>query len=146
MTDLSYPRSHSAGGVVVNREGEVIVVLQEDDTWSLPKGHLRGEESPLAAARREIFEESGVSDLDMVRELGSYTRLAERNGELEHKTITIYLFTTSEVDLRPRDAANPEAHWVPAESVVDLLSNSIDRQFFVAVLPRVMEQACFHEY
>lgn len=81
---------------------------------------------------------------------GSRARLvhaARRAGrELEHKTITIYLFTTSEVDLRPRDAANPEAHWVPAESVADLLSNSIDRQFFVAVLPRVMEQACFHEY
>ena len=35
---------------------------------------------PGNAARREIHEECGLTDLDLVRELGSFTRLGFRRG------------------------------------------------------------------
>ena len=56
--------TRSAGGVVVNAEGKVLVVNQHGTSWSLPKGHIEDGEDALAAARREIYEESGVSDLE----------------------------------------------------------------------------------
>ena len=60
--------------MVTNDEGKVLVVSQHGTSWSLPKGHLDPGESSLEAARREIYEESGIRDLDLVRELGTYER------------------------------------------------------------------------
>ena len=66
--------SISAGGVVLNRHGDVLVVNQRGNSWSLPKGHVDPGEEILAAARREILEESGISDLQLLRKLGVYER------------------------------------------------------------------------
>ena len=52
--------AESAGGVVLNGAGQVLVVNQKGTSWSLPKGHVEEGEDALSAARREIFEEAGI--------------------------------------------------------------------------------------
>jgi ADP-ribose pyrophosphatase YjhB (NUDIX family) len=123
-------RSEAAGGVVVDPRGRVVVVRQRARTWSLPKGHVEDGEDVLDAARREIREECGLVDLELVRELGSYTRAGFRYGLPERKTITLFLFRSPEADLAPLDPANPEARWVDRESVASTLSNPADGRFF----------------
>ena len=49
-----------AGGIVINNKKEVVVVNQNHDSWSLPKGHVDKGEDKLTTAKREIFEESGI--------------------------------------------------------------------------------------
>lgn len=123
-------RSEAAGGVVVDPHGRVVVVRQRARTWSLPKGHVEDGEDVLDAARREIHEECGLTDLELVRELGSYSRPGFRYGLPERKTITLFLFRSPEATLAPLDPANPEARWVDAESVASTLSNPVDGRFF----------------
>jgi 8-oxo-dGTP pyrophosphatase MutT (NUDIX family) len=93
-------RTHSAGGVVLNPDGEVLVVCQHGNSWSLPKGHIDLGEDALEAAKREIYEESGITKLELVRELGSYERyrIGLNGGESrsELKVITMFLFRTSQ--------------------------------------------------
>jgi ADP-ribose pyrophosphatase YjhB (NUDIX family) len=126
--------------VVVDPRGQVVVVRQGGGTWSLPKGHVEDGEAVLDAARREIHEECGLTDLDLVRELGSFTRLGFRRGLPERKTITLFLFRSPEATLRPTDPANPEARWVSPESVPGTLSNPADGKFFTRhVLPLLAE-------
>jgi 8-oxo-dGTP pyrophosphatase MutT (NUDIX family) len=55
-------KTRSAGGVVTNEEGEILVVSQRGTSWSLPKGHIDPGEDALVAAKREIYEESGIRD------------------------------------------------------------------------------------
>ena len=129
-------RSQAAGGVVVDPHGRVAVVRQRARTWSLPKGHVDPGEGALEAARREIHEETGLADLELVHELGSYTRLGVGRGLPERKTITLFLFRTPEATLAPLDPANPEARWVAPESVAATLSHPADGEFFTThVLP-----------
>ena len=130
-------KTHSAGGVVTNSEGKVLVVSQQGTSWSLPKGHIDPGEDALGAARREIYEESGIRDLEFVRELGSYERhkIGVDGGDdrSELKVITMFLFRTGETLLKPVDADNPEAKWVEKSKVARLLTHEKDREFFQGV-------------
>lgn len=133
-------RTRSAGGVVLNEKtGLVLVVSQSGDSWSLPKGHLDPGEDEMAAARREIAEESGVTELAFVRPLGSYERhkigpggRGDDEGEL--KTISVFLFTTPQERLAPTDPKNPEARWVDRHAVAAMLTHRKDKEFFEAVV------------
>jgi 8-oxo-dGTP diphosphatase len=136
--------TESAGGVVLNGAGQVLVVNQKGTSWSLPKGHIGEGEDALAAARREIFEEAGVSQLEYAGECGSYTRykLGRDGGEdtSELKTIRMFLFTTKQAVLSPTDGDNPEARWVEREEVAGFLTHPKDREFFLSVLERLREE------
>jgi 8-oxo-dGTP diphosphatase len=53
----------AAGGIVVRhgvRPLVAIVQRRRDNAWVLPKGKLKANEKPIAAARREAMEETGV--------------------------------------------------------------------------------------
>lgn len=135
--------TESAGGVVLNGAGQVLVVNQKGTSWSLPKGHIEEGEDALAAARREIFEEAGVSQLEYACELGSYTRhkIGADGGEdtSELKTIHMFLFTTGQAVLSPTDGDNPEARWVERGEVAGFLTHPKDREFFRSVLERLRD-------
>jgi ADP-ribose pyrophosphatase YjhB (NUDIX family) len=130
-------KTRSAGGVVTNDEGHVLVVSQRGTSWSLPKGHIDRGETALVAAQREIYEESGIRDLELVRELGSYERhrigATDGNDRSELKVITMFLFRTREKKLQPIDADNPEARWVEKSQVAQLLTHRKDKEFFQRV-------------
>lgn len=131
----------SAGGVVLNPRGEVAVCNQQHNSWSLPKGHLDPGEDALTAAKREIQEETGLRDLTLVRELGTYERyrigkdgIGEDLNDL--KSITMFLFKTEyEGSLTPEDHENPEARWVPIEEVSAVLTHPKDKEFFESIRP-----------
>ncbi len=130
--------SASAGGIVLNGRGEVLVVNQKGNSWSLPKGHIDEGEDARTAAKREILEESGIRNIKLVRELGAYERYriskdgkGEDTSELKH--ITMFLFTTAEYELKPIDPENPEARWVPEAEVPALLTHPKDKEFFLRV-------------
>ena len=127
-------KTHSAGGVVANSEGKVLMVSQHGTSWSLPKGHIDSGEEALDAARREIYEETGIRDLELIRELGTYERhkIGVDGGDdrSELKAITMFLFRTKEKSLRPVDPDNPEARWVEKGRVALLLTHEKDKEFF----------------
>ena len=131
----------SAGGVIINSKGEILVVSQKGTSWSLPKGHIESGEESMEAARREVYEETGIKNLEFIKDLGSYQRykIDSVNGEdrSERKTITMYLFRTVENNLSPIDSENPEARWVQKELVAELLTHPKDKEFFFSIINKI---------
>ncbi len=122
--------------------GRVLLVNQHGNSWSLPKGHVDPGETSLDAAKREIYEESGISKLKLIEPLGTYERhriALNGHGEdtSELKTIELFLFQTDEEALKPVDAHNPEARWVLPEEVCNFLTHQKDKDFFLLVLPKL---------
>ena len=59
--------SKFAAGVVIVHEsdrGPRFLLLRAYRNWDLPKGLVEPGEQPFAAARREVEEETGITDLD----------------------------------------------------------------------------------
>lgn len=97
--------STSAGGIIVRLEqGQAWVALVHEAGFAqyiLPKGRLEPGEDKESAARREIEEEAGLSDLDRVAYLGAHQRLNfQRNRWV---TIHYYLFLTRQKQGQPTD-------------------------------------------
>ncbi len=93
-------------------------------------GHYQKE-----AAKREIYEESGVKDLQFVKYLITYERykigLKNNDDFSELKTISLFLFLTDfDGELKPIDPDNPEARWVDRKDVSKMLTNKIDGEVF----------------
>lgn len=132
----------SAGGVVLGPDGRVVVVSQRGMGWSLPKGHVDPGEDDLTAAKREIREESGVSELELKGEFEPFERekpivLEDGSPGIEHKTLKFFLFTTPQTKLAPQDPDNPEARWVDKQDVANMLWHDADKRFFRSILHRL---------
>ena len=130
--------THCAGGIVINNNKEVVIVNQNHNSWSLPKGHVDKGETILDAAIREIYEETGIKDLKLIKPLGDYGRyrigLDGQDDKSEFKTINIFLFTSNQKKLNPIDPNNPEAKWVPYNKVENYLTHLNDKDFFLKSL------------
>lgn len=126
--------SHSAGGVVIDTAGRVLLVRQRDGSWSFPKGGVREGEDPRDAAIREVAEESGLAGLVMVRLLHSYVRCGFlENGKQDFgrlKRVTMYLFRATDTAVHPMDPRVQSAQWTAAQDVSAYLLHPKDRAFF----------------
>jgi 8-oxo-dGTP pyrophosphatase MutT (NUDIX family) len=63
-------RYTAAGGVITDGERVLVLHRPSRDEVRLPKGHVESGESPREAALREVMEESGYIDLEIVADLG----------------------------------------------------------------------------
>ena len=99
-------RETSAGGVVVRRfaDGTPRFLLIRDSykNWGLPKGHLERGEPPAQAARREVAEETALSDLIVhgpIQVIDWYFRF---RGRTIHKYCHFFLFESRQGDPVPQ--------------------------------------------
>ncbi len=67
-------REPTAGGIVFRRnqkdEVEFLLIQDHKDRWTIPKGHIEEGETAQQAAKREIGEEAGLNDTEMLGWLG----------------------------------------------------------------------------
>lgn len=131
-------QTYSAGGVIIRETNEVLLI-KEGNFWGLPKGTIEAGEDALMAAKREIEEESGITDLRLITELGTYQRHPHNGGDpdtTEMKNITIFLFATGQEAPETNYEGN-HTEWVKASDAATLLTDPTDRHFFEQQLPKI---------
>jgi 8-oxo-dGTP pyrophosphatase MutT (NUDIX family) len=133
-----------AGGVVLGPGNKIVIVSQNGDSWSLPKGHIESQEDAEQAAVREIYEETGIQDVKVIGSLGEYDRfrigkdgIGEVIDDIRH--ITMFLCITNQTELRPIDLQNPVAEWVAIQEVADRLTHAKDKEFFHSITPKLLK-------
>jgi 8-oxo-dGTP pyrophosphatase MutT (NUDIX family) len=138
---MSTKRDFSAGGVVVRGEDVIVIVpvkrgSQGQRVLGLPKGHPDGDESPEAAATREVREETGVT-ADLLESLGEISYTYERNGATVAKRVAFFLFAYREGDLADHDHEIEEARWMALRDAVGELTYGGEREVAARALSRV---------
>lgn len=114
----------SAGGVVLTKNGKVLIMKQENE-FVLPKGHVEDGESEHKAACREIKEETGVSvdgavQLGLVHEFSYYF-----DPEKATKVVRLYGFMLDvEQKIVPnRDEGFTDGSWVKTSDALTILTH-----------------------
>ena len=97
-------KHRSAGVVVVRQSGDDwrFLILRAYRHWDFPKGLIEPDEKPLAAARRETREETGLAGLDF--RWGTESVDSAMYGDRKIATYFLALAATGEVTL----PVNPE--------------------------------------
>ena len=88
-----YRQAPAAGGVVVI--DNQFVAIERNGIPDLPKGHIEKGESPEVAAIREVEEETGITDLEIIKELPATWHCYLLNNQWTIKKTSWYQMKTN---------------------------------------------------
>jgi 8-oxo-dGTP diphosphatase len=123
----------AAGGIVLRRDlppRVALVRLRKRDEWVLPKGKLDDGETPRAAARREVLEETG-HNVTVQEFLG--TLVYESGGR--SKIVHYWRMEAGGEQVRALTNDVRAVEWLPLEAAVARLSRGYERVFLENVGP-----------
>ncbi len=88
-----FRQAPAAGGVVI--VDNKFVAIERNGIPDLPKGHIEKGESPEEAALREVEEETGITDLEIIKELPTTWHCYLLNDQWTVKKTSWYLMKTA---------------------------------------------------
>ncbi len=123
---VDYPTS-AVGAVVENDKGEVVLCRVPRHTtltnhWSVPAGGIEAGESPLEAAKREVWEESGFDSSDHRLIYSYYPQQGSSNKQFH------IVFCKAGLETGHFDPAEiSEVRWFSRDEIEELIaSNQLD--------------------
>jgi 8-oxo-dGTP pyrophosphatase MutT (NUDIX family) len=140
-------RIRTAGGIVLGDHGTIALILSKNSgAWLFPKGHVEEGETDEEASLREIQEETGLTNLEYIDDLGGFERIQHpgSDGIGEIKEVRMFLYAAEpHAELAPTLEIEA-AQWVPLKEVINMLGQGVhpewfaaDRAWFTTVFERV---------
>jgi len=135
--ELTHRTETSAGAIILcELEGKLKIALAQHQrstkTWVLPKGHVEEGESLEEAALREIYEEAGLDNVQLIKHLGTIMRESVKsNGDVVQKTIHFYLAyaLSNNHSPAPSDLSFTEVGWFTPAEAIELLPYETEQAF-----------------
>ncbi|MGC9349370.1 MAG: NUDIX hydrolase [Anaerolineae bacterium] len=124
----------AAGGVVIDAEGDEVLLLirPERDEVRLPKGHVEDDETIAETALREVQEESGYTDIEILTNLGEQLVTFPLDGQIVLRTEYYFLMralTHRRADRPEKDASQFISVWVPWEEAERHLTFEAEKEW-----------------
>jgi 8-oxo-dGTP pyrophosphatase MutT (NUDIX family) len=120
----------AAGGVVYDAVTKEVLVLhvRDQDRWGFPKGHVEVGESIAEAARREIIEETGLTELEFQHELTEvhYRFYSPRRKTNVFKTVVYWKVLSHSRAVR-LEAIFDDSRWGQARDLLEIMTYAEDR-------------------
>ena len=138
MTIISkkLPLRTGVGIVVLNKNNQVFVARRIDNSknfWQMPQGGVDKNEDYLAAAYRELKEETSIKDVDLVGELDGLISYelpkhllgviwkGKYRGQEQKWFVVRFLGNDSEININTDHPEFCEWKWVELENITDLV-------------------------
>lgn len=112
----------AAGGVVENPDGELLLIYRRGK-WDLPKGKIDKGEKKVAAAIREVEEETGIGRLTVTKTLQPTYHIYQEKDQswILKKTYWFAMKTPQRNKARPQlEEEITRAEWVSQKTAVEL--------------------------
>ena len=141
-------RTATSAGAFILREvkGKLKIALAQHarttKSWVLPKGHVEAGETIEQAALREIYEETGLDNVQLIKHLGTILRESTKsNGDIEKKTIHLFLAYAppNGRSQTPTDPRFIEVSWFLPQEAIELLPYESEQAFFREHLGLLLE-------
>jgi len=134
-------REFSAGGIVVKKErGGLRVLLIKDGygRWTWPKGNIGKGELSEDAALREIEEETGLKNLQIIKKLNKIEYFYRLHGDLIFKTVYLFLMEAKGREkFKIQTSEIRDAKWFTPEEALETVAYKGAKE----ILKRAIEKA-----
>ena len=117
----------AAGGLVQNSEGKFLFIFRRGK-WDLPKGKVDKHERVETAAIREVEEECGIKELEIIHPITITIHPYEQKGKkILKETHWFFMKTKWEGALVPQQEEDiTEAVWAGEKEIENFLNNTYD--------------------
>ena len=130
------PLRSGVGIVVLNRDNKVFVAKRIDNPknfWQMPQGGVDKGEDFLTAAHRELNEETGIKNIELIREIEGTTTYELPNhllgiiwkgkyrGQKLKWFVMRFLGNDSEINIKTKKPEFCKWKWIELENITDLV-------------------------
>lgn len=116
----------AAGGLVKNESGELLLIFR-NGKWDLPKGKLEKNEQTAVAAVREVREETGLQQVELLREYARTYHTYTQGGKHILKETAWFLMQGKRGATIPQtEEGITRIAWVAARDAQEVFTNTHD--------------------
>ena len=121
------PVNKAGGGLVYNKNGEVLFIFR-NGKWDLPKGGTNKGEEMVETAMREVEEETGVNGLSISKKLQKTYHIFKRNGVYKLKITHWFEMhcTYDGIPVGQADEGIEKVEWKNPTQIQEALKNSYE--------------------
>ena len=134
--NIDLPLRSGVGIVVLNKKNEVFVAKRIDNPknfWQMPQGGVDKGEDYLAAAYRELEEETSIKNVDLIKELDELISYelpknllgiiwkGKYRGQEQKWFVVRFLGHDNEIDIKTKNPEFCEWKWIDLENITDLV-------------------------
>ena len=136
------PMRLGVGIILLNKDNEVFVGKEKDnpiDKWQMPQGGIDNNEKPLDAMKRELEEETSVTNIKILKEVNSWLEYelpphllgkiwkGKYRGQTQKWFIVRFIGNDKEINLKTKKPEFIEWRWIShkllTEVIVDFKKN-----------------------
>ena len=136
MDGQKLPMRIGVGVVVLNSDNKVFVGKRKDnpiDKWQMPQGGVDKNEDFLTAMKRELFEETSIKSIKILREIEGYFEYelpdnligiiwkGKFRGQKQKWFIARFTGEEKEINLKTKDPEFIEWKWIPPEDLPNVI-------------------------
>ena len=138
MNKQQLPMRNGVGVIILNKKNKVFVGKRKDnpiDKWQMPQGGVDKGESYLQAMKRELFEETSIKNIKVLKEIESFFEYelpetligiiwkGKYRGQKQKWFITRFLGDESEIDLNTKHAEFIDWKWIEPKLLPEVIVN-----------------------
>ena len=136
MSSKDLPMRNGVGVIILNKDHKVFVGKRKDnpiDRWQMPQGGVEKGESYLSAMKRELYEETSIKSIDILKEIDGFFEYelpknlvgiiwkGKFRGQKQKWFIAKFIGNENEINLQTRNPEFIEWKWI----VLDELPKTI---------------------
>jgi 8-oxo-dGTP pyrophosphatase MutT (NUDIX family) len=138
-------REPTSGGIIFRRDkdGGVEILLIQDgkNRWTIPKGHIEPGETAQDTAKREIGEEAGLTNVELLGWLGKIHFRYRRIDRLVLMTTQIYLVKAlGDTDATQKEEWMNDIKWFKFQDALDAIEYEDIGKLMLLAMKRIRQE------
>ena len=129
---------NGVGVIILNKSNKIFVGKRKDnpiDKWQMPQGGLNQGEDYLSAMKRELYEETSIKSIKVIKEIDGYFEYTlpktlvgiiwkgKYRGQKQKWFITKFLGNEEEINLKTKHPEFIEWKWISPNILPDVIVN-----------------------
>ena len=151
MNNKKLPMRNGVGVVILNNKNEIFVGKRKDNPvnkWQMPQGGVDKGESYLSAMRRELFEETSIKNIKILKEIDGFFEYelpkeligiiwkGKFRGQKQKWFITKFIGEDDEINLKTKNPEFIAWKWVMPDELPNLIVD-FKRNMYLEILKNI---------